>query len=222
MKLSIITIAFNAEETIEETVQSVLSQNCAGFDLEYLLIDGASSDSTLDILSPYSNRITLISEPDKGIYDAMNKGIEKASGDYIGILNADDVYADDDVLQHVMDVFRASGSDSVYGDLVYVQRDNLLHVTRTWISGSFKLNAFRNGWMPPHPTFFVHKKIYDRLGSFHPQLKLAADYELMLRFLFKAKITTSYLPKTLVRMRVGGASNTSIRNRWLAHAEDRE
>jgi glycosyltransferase involved in cell wall biosynthesis len=222
MKLSIITIVFNAEETIEEAVKSVLSQRCDGFDLEYLVIDGASSDSTLAILAPYLDRITLISEPDEGIYDAMNKGIAQASGDYVGILNADDMYASQDVLQDAMDLLIRSGSDSIYGDLVYVQRANPLQVTRTWISGEYKRRAFLNGWMPPHPTFFVRRCLYCQLGPFRTQLTLAADYELMLRFLFQAEITTSYLPKVLVRMRDGGASNASFRNRWTAHKEDRD
>lgn len=222
MKLSIITIAFNAADTIKDTVESVLSQQLEGFDLEYIVIDGASSDATLAILAPFQDRITLISEPDQGIYDAMNKGISNASGDYIGILNADDMYASEDVLQRVTDLFKSSRAESVYGDLVYVDRDDPTKVTRTWNSGPFKRSAFLQGWMPPHPTFFVRKSVYDAHGLFSLQLRSAADYELMLRFLFKTGITTAYLPSTLVRMRLGGLSNASLGNRWRANREDRK
>jgi len=222
MKLSIITIAFNAADTIKDTVESVLSQQLDGFDLEYIVIDGASSDATLAILAPFQDRITLISEPDQGIYDAMNKGISNASGDYIGILNADDMYASEDVLQRVTDLFKSSRAESVYGDLVYVDRDDPTKVTRTWNSGPFKRSAFLQGWMPPHPTFFVRKSVYDAHGLFSLQLRSAADYELMLRFLFKTGITTAYLPSTLVRMRLGGLSNASLGNRWRANREDRK
>ncbi len=222
MKLSIITIAFNAADTIKDTVESVLSQQLEGFDLEYIVIDGASSDATLAILATYQDRITLISEPDQGIYDAMNKGISNASGDYIGILNADDMYASKDVLQRVTDLFKSSRAESVYGDLVYVDRDDPSKVTRTWNSGPFKRSAFLQGWMPPHPTFFVRKSVYDAHGLFSLQLRSAADYELMLRFLFKNGITTAYLPSTLVRMRLGGLSNASLGNRWRANREDRK
>ncbi len=222
MKLSIITIAYNAQETVADAVLSVLSQRCEGFELEYLVIDGASSDGTLEILEPYRHRITLVSEPDKGIYDAMNKGVAMASGDFVGILNADDLYASNDVLQQVVDSLKRSGSDSLYGDLVYVDREDTSKITRRWTSGSFRRNAFLQGWMPPHPTFFVRKSVYDAHGLFSLKLKSAADYELMLRFLFKVKISTTYLQDTLVRMRVGGMSNASLANRWRANREDRE
>ena len=222
MKLSIITIAFNAADTIEDAVQSVLSQRRDGFELEYLVIDGASKDATLEILAPYQDRLTLISEPDKGIYDAMNKGVSLASGDCVGILNADDLYASDDVLMRVAALFKSSGAESVYGDLVYVDRDDPTQVTRTWNSGPFNRKAFLHGWMPPHPTFFVRKSVYDAHGLFSLELRSAADYELMLRFLYKSGITTAYLPSILVRMRVGGLSNASLGNRWRANREDRE
>lgn len=222
MKLSIITIAFNAADTIEDAVQSVLSQRQDGFELEYLVIDGASKDATLEILAPYRDRLTLISEPDKGIYDAMNKGISLASGDYVGILNADDLYAADDVLMRVAALFKSSRAKSIYGDLVYVDRDDPTEVTRTWNSGAFNRQAFLHGWMPPHPTFFVQKSVYDTHGLFSLELRSAADYELMLRFLFKTGITTAYLPSILVRMRVGGLSNASLGNRWRANREDRQ
>ena len=222
MKLSIITIAFNAADTIEDAVQSVLSQRRDGFELEYLVIDGASKDATLEILAPYRDRLTLISEPDKGIYDAMNKGVSLASGDCVGILNADDLYASDDVLMRVAALFKSSQAESVYGDLVYVDRNDPTEVTRTWNSGPFNRKAFLHGWMPPHPTFFVRKSVYDAHGLFSLKLRSAADYELMLRFLYKSGITTAYLPSILVRMRVGGLSNASLGNRWRANREDRE
>lgn len=221
MKISIITIAYNSAATIEDTIKSVLAQSHE--DLEYILVDGASKDATMDIVNKYKSRIsTIISEPDKGIYDAMNKGVLAASGDVIGILNSDDFYADEDVLKDVNAKFEESPIEGLYADLVYVDRNNPLRIIRNWKSGVYEHGLFRKGWMPPHPTFFVKKACYDRLGIYNTSLRSAADYELMLRFIHKEEIKITYLPRIITKMRVGGQSNVSLKNRIKANKEDRK
>ena len=219
MKVSIITVSYNSEKTIEDTIQSVISQDYQ--DIEYIIIDGASSDATKSIIDNYKTDIScFISEPDAGIYDAMNKGINASNGDLIGILNSDDVYSNSSV---VSDMVNALGkSDAVYADLVYVDFNNLDKVKRVWKSGRFKKGAFYFGWMPPHPTFFVKKECYLNFGLYSLVLRSAADYELMLRFIHKNNIKVSYLPKIIVKMRVGGVSNISLKNRILANREDKK
>ena len=222
MKISIVTIAYNAEATIADAARSVTSQVREGFELEYIIVDGASSDGTLATLEPYREGIAhIISEPDNGLYDAMNKGVRAATGDVVGILNADDAYADDRVLARVAAAFEASGAESVYGDLDYVAEDGSGRVVRRWRSGKFRRKAFLSGWMPPHPTFFLRRDVYHQHGLFTLELRSAADYELMLRMLFKHGITAVYVPVVLVHMRTGGVSNASWGNRWRANREDR-
>lgn len=221
MKVSIITIAFNSAETIEDTIQSVIAQDYNN--IEYIIIDGGSNDDTLNIIEKYKDWIhKVISEPDKGIYDAMNKGVNNASGDLIGILNSDDFYAHSDVISKVVSKITEANTDSIYADLVYVDRNNTNEVTRKWISGSYEDGMFLKGWMPPHPTFFLKKICYDKYGTYTLKLKSAADYELMLRMLHKHKISTTYLPQIITKMRVGGESNVSIKNRIRANKEDAE
>ncbi len=220
MKVSIITIAYNSESTIEATIQSVLDQSYS--DIEYIIIDGASKDGTMTIVNKYADRISkVVSEKDKGIYDAMNKGVLNASGDIIGILNSDDIYADSEVISNVVAKFEESKADALYADLVYVDRDNTDKVTRTWISGEYREGKFRKGWMPPHPTFFIKKEWYDKFGLYSTELKISADYELMLRMVHKNKAKLTYLNKIITKMRVGGESNISIKNRIQANKEDR-
>ncbi len=221
MKISLITVSYNSEETIEETIQSVLAQK--NIDLEYILIDGASTDKTLNIVEAYKSKIAVfLSEKDKGIYDAMNKGIQLATGDVIGILNSDDVFTNDEILGKVCKAFEDPEIDAVYGDLEYVDRIDLSKVKRKWISGKYKEGAFLKGWMPPHPTFYVRKKIYDAFSSFNLEFNSAADYEIMLRFIHKHKIKLSYLPEIMVKMRQGGQSNASLINRLKANREDKK
>jgi len=221
MKISIITIAYNSAATIEDTIQSVLAQSHD--DLEYILVDGASKDGTMDIVNKYKSRISkIISEPDKGIYDAMNKGVLAASGEVVGILNSDDFYADVDVLKDVNAKFEESPIEGLYADLVYIDRDDPLRIIRNWKSGEYQHGLFRKGWMPPHPTFFVKKACYDRLGIYNTSLRSAADYELMLRFIHKEEIKITYLPRVITKMRVGGQSNVSLKNRIKANKEDRK
>jgi glycosyltransferase involved in cell wall biosynthesis len=218
MKISIITVAHNSEATLIDTVESVLAQTHD--DLEYLIIDGGSTDGTLERLEPYRNRIDcLLSEPDEGMYDAMNKGIARATGDVVGILNSDDFYADDQVLAQVAAIFSESEADCIYGDLHYVDSADTTRVVRNWHSGEYRPGAFRRGWHPPHPAFFVRRSVYQKFGGFNTALRIAADYELMLRFLQKKKCTVAYLPEVLVKMRIGGASNRSLNNILKANLE---
>jgi glycosyltransferase involved in cell wall biosynthesis len=218
MKLSIITVAFQAERTIARAAASVLGQRQTGFELEYIVVDGASQDGTLAALEPYRGQIDqLISEPDEGLYDAMNKGWQAATGDFVGFLNADDAYADDHVLARVAAV--AAGVGGVYGDLVYVDGEQ---VTRHWVSGAYRPGAFRRGWMPPHPTFFARREAFANWGGFRTELRSAADYELMLRFIHVHGLPLAYVPEVLVRMEVGGVSNASWRHRLRANREDRK
>lgn len=221
MKISIITVSFNAENTIEDTICSVLEQSYE--DIEYIIIDGQSTDSTMEIIERYKRHIdTIISELDEGIYDAMNKGIQKATGDVVGILNADDVYANENVIKRVVEKMQENEADALYGDLVYVHPKNTDKVKRKWISGLYNEGLFLKGWMPPHPTFFLKKDHYLQKGGYTKELKTAADYELMLRMIHRYSIKPAYLPEVMVKMRTGGESNVSLKNRWNANREDRK
>lgn len=221
MKISIITITYNSEKTVEDTIKSVVSQDFPN--VEYLIIDGLSKDKTLQVVNKYSAYIDkVVSEKDKGLYDALNKGIKHATGEVIGMLHSDDVYANNQVLSKVAQQFAIDPAlEAVYADLVFVDRDNTDKVLRTWKSGAYKEDAFKQGWMPPHPTFFVKKSVYERLGGFNLDLKLSADYELMLRFIHKEKIKIAYLPEIIVKMRMGGISNTSFFVKLKANMEDK-
>jgi glycosyltransferase involved in cell wall biosynthesis len=218
MKVSIITATYNSASTVQDTLQSVKDQ-CYN-NIEHLVIDGCSTDSTLELVSKFDHVAKVVSEKDKGIYDAMNKGIQLATGEIIGILNSDDFYPNNDVINNVVQHFKETGCDALYADLIYVNADRTNKVIRKWKSGEFNSEKFMRGWMPPHPTFFVRKEIYEKLGLFDIRLKSAADYELLLRFLYVNKILASYLPKVLVHMRAGGMSNRSFANRIKAHLED--
>ena len=211
MKISIITAAYNSEKTIRDTLENVKNQMYK--DIEHIIIDGASKDNTLAIVAEYPHVKKVISEKDKGIYDAMNKGIQIATGDVIGILNSDDLYQDSTVIQQVMDQFIQNPTlDIIYGDLVYVKSDNVNKVVRNWKSNSYHNNFFDNGNVPPHPSLFVKKRIYEEAGFFNLDFKLAADYEFMLRIFKKHNFKSKYLNKVIVKMRLGGATNQSISN----------
>ena len=219
MKISIITVCYNAEDTISDTIESVLSQDYE--DVEYIIIDGNSTDRTLEKIQKIKYGIKLISEKDQGIYDAMNKGINIASGDVIGILNADDIYKNSQVLTNVMDAFKANVS-IVYGDVEYVNYYDLNRVVRKWKAGVFRLGKFKWGWMPPHPGFFIKKSCYESFGLFNLNLSTSADYEFMLRMLEVHQLNHVYIPKTITSMRVGGASNSSLKNRIIANRNDKK
>ena len=217
MRVSIITISYNSGKTIEATIRSVLAQEDA--DIEYIIVDGGSSDNTLEIVEKYKHRIAqVISEKDNGIYDAMNKGVRLASGDLIGILNSDDTYAYPNV---VADIVALIGEQhAVYADLQYVNADTG-KVVRHWKSGLYQAGDFLKGWMPPHPTFFVRKVCYNQFGLYLTNHGTAADYELMLRMIHKHGITLSYLPKVIIQMKTGGASNVGWKQRVKANQQDR-
>ena len=219
MKVSIITVVFNNALTIQDTISSIINQNICVH--EHLIIDGGSTDGTLRIIQDnFDLGVSLISEPDEGIYDAMNKGIRLAFGDIIGFLNSDDVYYDETTLNQVSRVFEADPTlEIVYGDLVYVRQHNLDSIVRTWRSRPFNARYFGDGHVPPHPSFFVKRKILLETGGFDQQFKLAADYELMFRLLEIEKRRSFYLPSILVKMRLGGATNRSASNIRLGNQE---
>ncbi len=220
MKVSIVTVAYNAEETIGDTLRSVAEQDYP--DIEHILIDGASSDGTLGIIRKYEAGIArLVSEPDNGIYDAMNKGLALCTGELIGILNSDDTYADGSVISDVVRTLSESSADACYADLDYVNRKNPDKVVRRWTSGPYKRSAFRAGWMPPHPTFFLKRTAYEAHGNFNTDLRTSADYELMLRMLYKHRLEAVYLNRVIVKMKTGGQSNVSLKNRLKSNREDR-
>jgi len=218
-KISIITVSFNSQSTIKHTIQSVASQDYQN--KEYILIDGASTDWTLDIISFLKDKINyFVSEKDNGIYNAMNKGIKASSGDIIGILNSDDFYSNNEVLSKVANIFEETDCDCLYGDLVYVDKGDARNIVRYWKSGEFSKRKLRMGWMLPHPTFFVKKEIYEKYGLYNLKLKTAADYEMILRLLHNDSIKVEYLPEILIKMRIGGESNSSFLNRLKGNYED--
>lgn len=212
MKLSIITVVYNNQKTIENAIQSVLSQSYQN--LEYIIIDGKSTDGTIEIINSYRDKISfIISESDRGIYDAMNKGIALASGDIIGLLNSDDLYADNEVLKDVMSYFQSDEKlDILYGDLVYVKRDRTNKIVRKWISRQYFPLFYERGNVPPHPTLFVRSKVYKEAGVFILSYKLAADYEFMLRVFKKHYYKIKYINRMMILMRLGGATNKSFKN----------
>ena len=216
MKISIITVCFNSAKTIEDTMRSVLSQDYKN--IEHIIVDGGSADGTLDILTKYQGQISrCISEPDKGVYEAMNKGIKLSSGDVIAVLNSDDVYTDQSIVGRMVEFMQSNGLDAGYGDIVYIDQNNTNHVTRFWKTGEYKRGAFCYGWVLPHPTFFCRKEIFEKYGYFNEKFQIAADFELMLRFIEKHRIKVGYLPKVIVKMRAGGKANVLrgiIRGNW--------
>jgi glycosyltransferase involved in cell wall biosynthesis len=209
MLVSIITATLNSRSTIEDTIRSVLGQIYKN--IEYIVVDGGSTDGAMDIVNKYRNRISkIISEPDRGIFDGMNKGALAASGDIIGFLNADDTFYDNTVIQRIVSEFNDGTIDCVYGDLVYVSRLDPERVTRVWRSRAFCDGLFEKSWTPAHPTFYCKKALYERLGLFRTDFKLAADAELMYRFLQKGRARSKYINANLVRMKDSGASNSGI------------
>lgn len=210
MKLSIITATYNAADTLADSLRSVAEQTHP--DVEHWVIDGGSSDGTLAVVAANGARVAgFISERDEGIYDALNKGVRLVTGDIVGFLHADDLYADNDVLADVARAFANPAVDAVYGDLTYVDRQDPGRVIRYWRAGPFDRRRLEWGWMPPHPTVFVRRAIYDRLGNFDTRFRIAADYDCLVRFFYQGGIRAVYIPRVLVSMRVGGVSNRSLR-----------
>ena len=220
MKISIITVCYNSEKTIGDTLRSVFEQNYEN--IEHIIIDGGSTDRTLAVLATAGAHVAkIVSEPDNGIYDAMNKGIALATGDVIGFINADDFYPTPEVLALVASAFESSGADCCYGDLCYVQQDDVSKTVRYWRSAPFSPGLFDRGWCPPHPTFFVRREVCVRLGGFDLSFNIAADFELMMRYLEAAQITSRYIPQVLVKMRLGGITNRSLINIFKQNIEIR-
>ncbi len=209
MKISIITITYNSSATIFDTLSSVAAQTYP--DIEHIIVDGKSKDNTMDIVKQFPHVSKAISEPDKGIYDAMNKGINLATGDVIGILNSDDFFSATNVIEKIVREFQAEETlDSVFGDIEFVNPNNLEKVVRYYSSASWNPNKFKYGFMPAHPSFYVRKKFYKEYGLYKTDYKIAADYELLIRFLFKNKLTYKYLNFQFVTMRTGGVSNENF------------
>ena len=221
MKISLITVCFNSGATIEDTIKSVANQTYPN--IEYLVVDGLSTDNTSNIVKSFTGIITkAISEKDSGLYDAMNKGIALASGDIIGLINSDDILADDSVLQRVSKVFLDNPEiEACYGDLCYVKSNDLTKVVRYWRSHSYHHGLFKKGWVPPHPTLYVRREVYQKYGGFDLSYRIAADFEIMLRFIATYRIKTAYIPQVLVKMRLGGTTNRNFKNILLQNLEIR-
>lgn len=218
MKVSIITVSFNSAKTIADTIDSVLSQDFP--EIEYIIVDGCSTDGTVDIIRQNENRISQwISEKDQGMYDAMNKGIAMATGDVIGILNSDDVYMNTHVISDLMRLMQSQNTQVVFADLILVDSSNQNKVLRYYDSGRFHPNKFKFGWMPAHPTVFVKRELYQRVGKFSTTYQIAADYEMLIRMLAIEKASYAYYPKPVVRMRSGGASTSGISRNWILNQE---
>lgn len=214
MKISLITVTYNSGTTIRDTIKSVLAQTYS--DIEYIIVDGLSKDNTVEIVREYESqfgkRMRWISEKDKGLYDAMNKGIRMATGDVVGILNSDDFYTSNDIIERVVAGFTGN-VDAVYGDLHYVHSNNLQHCVRYYSSRIFKPNLMKMGFIPAHPTFYCKKSCYDRFGYYKTDYKIAADFDLLLRFIYVNRIKIKYLPIDMVTMRIGGASTNGLKSR---------
>ncbi len=218
MKISIITATYNSEAHIADCVRSVNSQTYDN--IEHIIIDGASKDNTLVIINSIPNRITkIVSEPDKGIYDAMNKGIRMATGDVIGILNSDDFFTSDDVIKTVVDTFKNNDIDALYGDVHFVNPDDLTKSVRYYSSSIFKPSLFRFGFMPAHPSFYMKRACYEKYGLYALDYKIASDYDLLIRYLYKEKINYKYLKKDFVTMRTGGVSTENFNSRVTLNRE---
>jgi glycosyltransferase len=213
LKVSLITATYNSVKTFEMCANSVLNQTYSN--IEYIIVDGQSDDGTIELLKSMAithENINWISEADKGIYDALNKGLSRATGDIVGFVHSDDFLSNNNIIASIVESFISTDADGVYGDLHYVAKDNTNKIVRNWVSKQYKLKLLKQGGMPPHPTLYLKKKIYDTYGGFDLNFKIAADYDFILRIFKQTHLKFYYLPKTIVKMRVGGASNRSIKN----------
>lgn len=218
MIVSIITTTYNSAATVRDTIESVIAQDHT--DIEHIIVDGASSDNTLEIVKSYGDKIAkIISEPDKGIYDAMNKGIRAATGDIVGILNSDDFYSSKNVVSTIAEAFSSNEIDAVYGDVHFVSPDNLQKTVRYYSSAIFRPSLFRLGFMPAHPSFYMKKCCYDQYGLYSLEYKIASDYDLLIRYLYVHQIKYRYLQKDFVTMRTGGVSTENLNSRILLNKE---
>lgn len=219
-KISIITVCFNTVGQIRHTIEAVAGQDYPN--IEHIVIDGGSTDGTVTILEEYAGKIKYISESDKGIYDAMNKGVKLASGHAIGTLGAGDFYPNAQVISKVVEGFAKYQADAIYGDKQYVHPENIEKVVRYWNPGPYKIDNWLEGWMPPHQAFYLRKSAFEKYGMYMEEFRTAGDYELMLRMLYKHKLTAHYIPELLVTMLTGGSSTASIGHRIKANLEDRK
>jgi glycosyltransferase involved in cell wall biosynthesis len=218
MKISLLTVSFNSASTIKDTIESIRSQDYKN--IEYIVVDGNSKDGTVEIITSYDSFISKwISEPDKGIYDAMNKAIQMATGDVVGILNSDDFYFNDQIISQIANAFEDSSVDIVFGDLIFVNPANLSKVVRKYSSANWHPDRFARGFMPAHPTVFIRRKYYEQFGLFKTDYKIAADYELLIRFLYVHKLKYKYLPITMVKMRRGGVSSRNWKSNFILNDE---
>lgn len=222
MTFSIITVTYNSEATLRDTISSVLKQQYP--DIEYIVVDGASTDGTIDIVKEFepkfNGRLKWISERDSGLYHAMNKGIKMATGDIIGIINSDDFYYENDIIERIANVFSKDVAvEAVFGDVRFVKPENLDKTVRYYAAKNFRPWRFRFGFMPPHPSFFTYKHNFERLGYYKTDYKIAADYELLIRFLNKAKLNYQYIPSAVMKMRIGGVSTSSINSTIILNKE---
>ncbi|MDR0872757.1 MAG: glycosyltransferase [Prevotellaceae bacterium] len=219
MKISIITVTYNSEKTLQDTIDSVLMQTYP--DIEYIVVDGNSQDNTLNMIKEnepkFNGKMKWISEPDNGIYDAMNKGIKLATGNIIGILNSDDILADETTIEQIVSLFEENKCDAVYGNLIYQSNGKPV---RHWKSNKFRSKSLHFGWMPPHPTLYCTKEVYDKLGIFDSAFRISADYDIILRIFKNKNLKSIYSPKTIVVMNQGGISNVSLKSKLLKSKED--
>lgn len=219
MKLSIITVTFNSEKHLEGCIRSVMEQDYK--DIELIIIDGKSTDGTKAIIEKYDPYISKwLSETDRGMYDAINKGMEIATGDIVGILNSDDILASPDVISAIVKAFEEKQVDTLYGDLEYVEEDDTDRIYRVWKGKPYNRNRFKTGWMPAHPTFYIRRELVHLYGGYENHYYSAADYEFMARYLFRHRLSSYYLPKLIVKMRRGGQSNSNIKKRLRANRRD--
>jgi glycosyltransferase involved in cell wall biosynthesis len=219
MKVSIITVTYNSEKYLSDCIESVKKQTYGN--IEHIIVDGKSTDGTLKIIHRYSKSIThWISETDRGMYDAINKGMKLATGDIIGVLNSDDILASADVIMDIVACFDETGKDAIYGDLVYVDPENPQKVMRYWKGQPYKRSRFNYGWMPAHPTFYIRRELINQFGGYENHYHSAADYEFMTRYLYRYKVNACYLSKMIVKMRNGGVSNGNIYRRLRANRRD--
>ena len=216
MLVSVVTISFNASLTIEKTLQSVANQSYKN--IEHIIVDGGSRDTTLEMCNSFSHISKIISESDKGVYDAFNKGLKLATGEIIGFLNSDDIFYNENSIQDIVDAFSNNETDIVYGNLDYVNEES--KVIRNWISKPYEKGLVKKAWMPAHPSFYCKKEVYDRLGGYNDSFKIAGDFELCLRFLEVNKVSSYYLNKKLVKMLVGGISNSGFKSKWIIYKEE--
>ncbi|MBM3435328.1 MAG: glycosyltransferase [Bacteroidetes bacterium] len=218
MKVSIVTVCYNSAKTIRDTIHSVINQVYP--DIEYIIIDGCSNDGTIDIVKSYGNKISaFISEPDNGIYDAMNKGICIATGDIVGILNSDDFYINQHVISNIVNLFKKSNADTLFADLVYVKHKKTDRIVRYYSGSTFNLNAFAWGTYIPFPTFFVKRQLYLKYGMYKTDYVIAADFELVARLLYCGKVSYAYFPEVIVKMRMGGVSTRNYKSYFISNNE---